>query len=63
MRIYNKQELPRFRHVYVQLRINDHSVDDDLFNLGLGCQMGYYWMVRWNSKVDVKKILIFKKKK
>ena len=27
---------------------DDHSADDDLFDLGLGCQLDYYWVVRWN---------------
>ncbi|KAL6635859.1 hypothetical protein U3516DRAFT_733743 [Neocallimastix sp. 'constans'] len=30
----------------------DHSVEDDLFDLGLGFQMGYFWVVRWNRTPD-----------
>jgi len=25
---------------------HNHSVDDDLFDLGLSCQIGYFWVVR-----------------
>ena len=36
--IYNTQESPPFRRTTEK---HDHSVDDDLFDLGLGCQMDY----------------------
>jgi len=40
MRIYNTQESPRFRQCIRTTEKHNHSVDDDLFDLGLGCQMG-----------------------
>ncbi|KAL6622215.1 hypothetical protein U3516DRAFT_744398 [Neocallimastix sp. 'constans'] len=31
---------------------HDHSVDDDFFDLGLGCQMNYLWVVWVNRTPD-----------
>ncbi|KAL6612314.1 hypothetical protein U3516DRAFT_752129 [Neocallimastix sp. 'constans'] len=54
--IYNIPESPSFRHVLCIIEKHDNDVDADLFDLGLGCQLGYYWVI-WVYALTIDPIL------